>query len=126
MAHRAAFFLEGILKLDRYEPWDRRGIFRQSIAELALAPPGQSPLEGCDPQAIARSVKVALADGLFDDLGWLAASAASVSLYDIARVLPQGSERRELQRRVGVQLHEGNATTFVSLATHMAIGRERG
>lgn len=126
MPDRAAFFLEGILQLDRYEPEDRRGIFRQSIAELALAPPGRSPLEDRDPQAIARSVRVALADGLFDDLGWLAASAASVSLYEIARALPQGVERRELQRRVGVQLHEGNAATFVSLATRMAIGLERG
>jgi eukaryotic-like serine/threonine-protein kinase len=126
MPDRAAFFLEGILQLERYDPKDRRGIFRQSIAELALAPPGQAPLEGRDPRAIGQSVKVALADGLFDDLAWLAASAASVSLYEIARALPQGAERRELQRRVGVQLHEGNAATFVSLATRMAIGSERG
>jgi hypothetical protein len=120
MRPRAEFFLEGLLSLDRYERADRRAAFRQSIASLALAPVGQSPLEGCDEHALARSVRAALADGLFDDLGWLAAPAAAVALYEIAGALPLGPERRELGRIVLEELYEGDAATFVAIATRMA------
>jgi hypothetical protein len=122
MRARADFFLEGLLSLDRYERADRRAVFRQSVASLALAAPGQTPLEGCDEAAIGRSVHVALADGLFEDLGWLAAPAAGVALYEIAGALPLGAERRELGRRVLEELYEGDAATFVAIATRMAVG----
>ena len=122
MRGRADFFLEGLLLLDRCERADRRAVFRQSVASLALAAPGQSPLEGCDEQALARSVRVALGDGLFDDLGWLAAPAAAVALFEIAGALPLGAERRELGRIVLEELYEGDAATFVALATRMAMG----
>src|SRR5215468_7882877 len=122
MRARADFFLEGLLSLDRYERADRRAVFRQSVASLALAAPGQTPLEGCDEAALGRSVRVALADGLFDDLGWLAAPAAGVALYEIAAALPLGAERRELGRIVLEELYEGDAATFVAIATRMAVG----
>jgi hypothetical protein len=122
MRPRADFFLEGLLSLDRYEKADRRAVFRQSFASIALAVPGQTPLEGCDEAALARSTRVALADGLFDDLAWLAAPAAGVALYEIAGALPLGAERRELGRMVLAELYEGDAATFVSIATRMASG----
>jgi hypothetical protein len=122
MRARADFFLEGLLSLDRYERADRRAVFRQSVASLALATPEQTPLEGCDEAALARSVRAALADGLFDDLGWLAAPAAGVALYEVAGALPLGAERRELGRIVLQELYEGDAATFVAIATRMAVG----
>lgn len=122
MRARADFFLEGLLSLDRYERADRRAVFRQSVASVALATPGQTPLEGCDEQALARSVHAALGDGLFEDLGWLAPPAAAVALFEIAGALPLGAERRELGRRVLEQLYEGDAATFVAVATRMAAG----
>ncbi|MFO0756170.1 MAG: serine/threonine-protein kinase [Byssovorax sp.] len=126
MPTRPHFFLEGLLNLARYDKADRRGVFRQSIASIALATPGESPLERCDADALANSVRVALGDGLFDDLDWLAASAAGVALYEIAGALPHGDLRRELGRRVGLQLYEGNASTFVAIATRMAGGSVKG
>jgi hypothetical protein len=126
MAARADFSLEGILHLDRYERADRRSVFRQSIASIALAATGQAPLEGVDGAAVARSVQTAFADGLFEDLSWLAAPAAAVALYEIAAVLPISVERRELGRRVGLWLYEGSAATFVAIATRMAAGSVRG
>ncbi len=126
MPSRPQFFLEGLLHLDRYEIADRRGVFRQSIASIALAAPGESPLERCDDGALTSSVRTALGDGLFDDLDWLAASAAGVALYEIAGALPNGDLRRELGRRVGAQLYEGNASTFVAIATRMASGSVKG
>src|SRR5277367_2692530 len=120
MRARADFFLEGLLSLDRYERADRRAVFRQSVASISLAAPGQAPLEGCDEAALARSIRVALADGLFDDLGWLASPAAGVALYEIAGALPLGVERRDLGRIVLQELYQGDAATFVSIATRMA------
>ncbi len=125
MRTRADFFLEGLIDLEEVASPDRRGVFRQSVASIALAAPGRSPLAGCDPAALARGVRVALADQLFDDLAWLAAPAAALALYEIAGALPQGVEKRELGRRVLGQLYEGDAATFVALATRMAAGAAR-
>lgn len=126
MPARADFSLEGILHLDRYERADRRSVFRQSIASIALAATGTAPLDGVDGAAVARSVQTAFADGLFEDLSWLAAPAAAVAVYEIAAVLPISIERRELGRRVGLWLYEGSAATFVAIATRMAAGSVRG
>ena len=114
--------LEGLVSLDRYEQADRRAAFRQSIAALSLTPPGQTPLEGCDEASLARGVGVALADGLFEDLGWLAAPAAGAAMYEIVNALPLGAERRELARMLLEELYEGDAATFVAIATRMAVG----
>src|SRR5262245_34798135 len=95
--------LEGFLELHRYEDRSaRRSVFRQSITSLALAASldGPPPLDGLSPDALLGSVRAALADGLFDDLGWLAPSAAAVALYEITGALPLGQERRDIGRRV--------------------------
>ena len=122
MRARGDIFLEGLFSLDRCEQADRRAIFRQSVASLGLTRPGQTPLEGCDEAALARSVGIALADGLFEDLGWIAAPAAGAALFEIASALPLGDERRELGRMVLEELYEGDAATFVAIATRMAGG----
>jgi hypothetical protein len=83
---------------------------------------GPSPLEGLDPASIVPAVRVALSDGLVDELDWLSAEAAAVALYEIAAVLPQGQEKRELGRRVAAYTYDGVADTFAAVATRMAFG----
>src|SRR5262245_32286757 len=105
-----AISLPGLFGLDRLATDDRRGAFRQgfaSLAALAQAKAGDDPLEGHDPEALARSMRVALDVGLLDDLGWLAPPSAGVALYEIAGALPNGPEKRDLGRRVLGQLYEG-------------------
>ncbi|HEY4116736.1 MAG TPA: hypothetical protein VGM56_02720, partial [Byssovorax sp.] len=67
MRGRAELFLEGLTALATYEAAARRGVFRQSIAQLArAAAQGDGPpLESLDPAALGASVGVALEDGLF-------------------------------------------------------------
>ncbi|WP_434047405.1 MULTISPECIES: protein kinase domain-containing protein [Sorangium] len=124
-----AEYLEGLVDLTSHDdPNVRRALFRQTIASIALvdALEGSTPLDSLSPDGLLRSVQTAMADGLLDDLSWLAPAAASVALYEIAGALPHGPERRELGRRVLNQLYAGNAATFVALATRMAAGSARG
>ncbi|MGK3994584.1 protein kinase domain-containing protein [Sorangium sp. So ce1024] len=124
-----AEYLEGLVDLTSHDdPNVRRALFRQTIASIALvdALDGSTPLDALSPDGLLRSVQTAMADGLLDDLSWLAPAAASVALYEIAGALPHGPERRELGRRVLNQLYAGNAATFVALATRMAAGSARG
>jgi hypothetical protein len=110
------------------EPAERRATWRQSIATLgrASADDGPSPLEGLNPDALAKGVAVALSSGLVDDIDWLAPTAAGVALYALAAALPVGPEQRELGRRVVARLHGGSAETFVAMATRMALGSGKG
>ncbi|MGK3982267.1 serine/threonine-protein kinase [Sorangium sp. So ce136] len=124
-----AEYLEGLVDLTSHDdPNVRRALFRQTVASIALidALDGSTPLDSLSPDGLLRSVQTAMADGLLDDLSWLAPAAASVALYEIAGALPHGPERRELGRRVLGQLYAGNAATFVALATRMAAGSARG
>lgn len=124
-----ADYLEGLLDLASHTSRNvRRALFRQSVAALALIDglDGPSPLDSLNPEALLRSVRIAMADGLLDDLSWLAPPAAGVALYEIAGALPLGPERRDLGRRVLGQLYSGNAPTFVAIATRMAGGSARG
>jgi hypothetical protein len=107
---------------------ERRATWRQSMATLAAAASDHLPvpLEGADPQHMLLSVRTALADGLLDDLEFLQRSHAAAALYELAAVLPLGDERREIGRRVAEHLHQGDAVTFVSLATQLAISSRRG
>jgi hypothetical protein len=121
--------LDGLLGLASYEDQgSRRVVFRQSIASLALMAsldaPG--PLDGLNPEALLRSVRIALSDGLLDDLSWIAPSAAAVALYELGAALPLGAERRDLGRRLLTQAYDGSASTFVALSTRMAAGSARG
>ncbi|MBK9259676.1 MAG: serine/threonine protein kinase [Polyangiaceae bacterium] len=123
-----ADFLEGLLELHMQpDARARRVVFRQSITSLAIeaSTDGPPPLDGLRPEALLESIRAALKDGLFDDLSWLAPPAAAVALYEITGALPLGPERRDLGRRVVSQLYDGDAATFVALATRMALGNAR-
>jgi eukaryotic-like serine/threonine-protein kinase len=126
---RAQYFLEGLLELSTEKSAAaRRASLRESIVLLvrAVGSRGPGPLEGLDPAALVPSVRLALSDGLFDDLGWLAPESAAVALYEIARALPPGPEKHEVGRRVAVYTYEGTAYTFAAVATRMALGSGKG
>lgn len=110
------------------DPAERRTIWRQSVATLGRtsADAGPSPLEGLNPDALAKGIGAAIQGGLLDDVDWLAPPAAGVALYSLAAALPPGPEQRDLGRRVVARLHGGNAETFVAMATRMAVGTGKG
>ncbi|MEM9488135.1 MAG: serine/threonine protein kinase, partial [Myxococcota bacterium] len=83
------------------------------------------PLEGFSPPALLAGTRIALASGLFDELDWLSAPAGAVAIYELAAALPRSDEKRELGRRVLTSLHQGDAETFVALATALALGSSR-
>jgi hypothetical protein len=119
------YFLEGLLDLARLDDRAaRRSSWRQSIVSLGQAGThhGPSPLEGLDPASLVPAVRVALSDGLVDELDWLSSEAAAVALYEIASALPVGQEKRELGRRVATYTYDGIADTFAAVATRMALG----
>src|SRR5688572_30756751 len=85
-----AEYLEGLLAPTSHaDPTARRALSRQTLASLALvdALDGSTPLASVSPDGLLRSVQTAMADGLLDDLSWLAPAAASVALYEIAGAL---------------------------------------
>ncbi|MEZ4314412.1 MAG: serine/threonine-protein kinase [Polyangiaceae bacterium] len=100
----------------------RQAVFRQSLAQLALATleGGPGPLDGASPERLLQAVLVAREDGLLDDLSFLVPEAGAVALYELAGALPLGAVRRDLGRRVLGQLFEGSARTFVAVAERMA------
>jgi hypothetical protein len=120
---------DGLARLHRIaEREERRAVFRQSFATLGAAAADfrPVPLEGLDPVALRDSTRVALADGLVNDLKWLSPAQATAALYELAAALPTCDEKRELGRRVLVAMHEGDASTFVTVATQLASGSRRG
>jgi hypothetical protein len=121
-------FLNRLLELPRIQdPEVRRGAFRQTIAALGLAESAVGPmaLAGVDPKALRRSIQTVAADGLLDDLDFIAPAAGAVALYQIASALPLGAERRIIGRKVLTYLYKGNAETFACLAASMALGSTR-
>lgn len=124
----ARVHLDGLARLHRLDGEERRAEFRQCFATLAAAAAGHSPvpLEGLDPQQLRESTRVAHKAGYFDDLGWLRADHAVGAIYELANALPQGEEKRELGRRVLLALNEGDAPTFVLVATLLAQSSRRG
>ncbi len=118
-------YLGGLTQLGRTEDADeRRALWRQSMATLAneIAVQRPVPLEGYDPEALRRSIDVCIATKLIDELDFLSRPAAAASLYELAAALPDGPARRQLGRRVLGHLYDGDAATFVALATQMAVG----
>lgn len=95
-----------------------------TLAETSLESRGV-PLEGMNPDLLLASVRAAMASNLIEDLDFLSSPAAACALYGLASALPLGAERRELGRRVLLRLHEGDAATFVALATAVALGSTR-
>ena len=121
-------YLSGLTTLHVLEDGEeRRATWRQSMATLAEASVESRgvPLEGLSPELLLLSVRAAMASQLVDDLGFLSPPAAACALYGLASALPHGAERRELGRRVLLRLHEGDASTFVALATSVALGSTR-
>jgi eukaryotic-like serine/threonine-protein kinase len=100
---------------------ERRRVARQGIAMLAqIAEREPAPLEGLAAGELLLSVRAALDDGLLAQLDWLAPAAGAIVLFELAQALPPGPERRELGRRVLVQLRDGDRDTFVRLLTALA------
>ncbi|MDB4985711.1 MAG: serine/threonine protein kinase [Myxococcaceae bacterium] len=96
-----------------------------SLAQVAVDA-AAVPFEGVEPEALLASVRVMLARQLLDDLSFLGTAPATSALYALAIALPaHGLERRELGRRVLSQLHQGDAVSFVALATGLALGSTR-
>jgi hypothetical protein len=126
----ASFYVGSLLELPKLlQPADRRAAWRQSVAALARTSTdddGPGPLEGLHPEALLIGVRSALEAGLADDLDWLAPAAAGCALYELASTLPFGKERRELGRRALKRLLEGDAETFVAIATRMARATGKG
>ena len=117
--------VEALLTLPRLASEDeRRATWRQAITALGASPriTGPPPLDELDPQLVHRAVQVALDSGLCDDLDWITPGKAAVALYELTAALPPGRERRGLGRRVFARLYEGQAGTFVAVATRMALG----
>jgi hypothetical protein len=106
---------------------ERRSLWRQSMATLARAALEQQPvpLEGIDPKLLLEAVRTALSENLVQDLGWLSPPAAAAAVYELASAIPMGSERRQLGRQVLLRLYEGDAETFVALATSLAAESKR-
>jgi hypothetical protein len=106
---------------------ERRSLWRQSMATLARAAIEQQPvpLEGIDPKLLLEAVRAAFASNLVNDLDWLSPPAAAAAVYELASAIPIGPERRQLGRQVLMRLYEGDAETFVVLATSLAAESKR-
>jgi hypothetical protein len=106
----------------------RRAAFRQSLAALAALVVSRrkpAPLEGLSSEALLASIEVARKDRLFDDLEWLSRPAAGAALFELAAALPESEARRDLGRRVLTLLRAGDASTFVGVATQLALTSKR-
>jgi len=126
--HGGDDYLAGLAQLHtRESPDDRRSLWRQGLASLAAAAADQqpTPLEGIATDQLLSSVRCALGTKLVDDLSFLSRPVAAAALFELAGALPQSPEKRELGRRVLVALHEGDAATFVTLATALALSSPR-
>lgn len=116
-------YLSGFLELPKAQTDEqRRSLWRQCMATLARAALEQQPvpLEGIDPQGLLEAVRTALRFNLVADLAWLSPPAAAAAVYELAAAIPIGNERRLLGREVLTRMIEGDAATFVALATSLA------
>jgi hypothetical protein len=126
--HGGEDYLAGLAQIHTRDSLDdRRSLWRQGMASLAAAAADQqpTPLEGLAADQLLASTKTALGAGLCDDLSFLSRPDAAAALFELAGALPQSPEKRELGRRVLVALHEGDAATFVTLATALALSSPR-
>ena len=121
--------LEGLTVLHRLTSSEQReAAWRQGIATLARAVVDERrpvPLEGLDPDALLRSLEVAIEGRLVEKLDWLSGPAAAAALYELAAALPSSPVKRQLGRMVLERLRKGDAATFVSVATQLALGSQR-
>src|SRR5512136_2866619 len=121
-------YLAGLAQIHTRESVEeRRALWRQGLASLAAAASEQqpTPLEGLATEPLLHSVRIALSSRLVDDLSFLSRPVAAAALFELAGALPPGPEKREFGRRVLTALHEGDAATFVTLATALALSSPR-
>ncbi|MBN1654112.1 MAG: protein kinase [Deltaproteobacteria bacterium] len=121
-------YLDSFAQLSRTQiPEERRSLWRQGMATLARAAVAQQPvpLEGINPELLLRAVIIALESNFFEELDWLSPAAAAAAIYELAAALPLSQERRELGRRVLIRLLDGDAETFIVLATSLASDSKR-
>ncbi len=122
-------YLEGLSQLHEIGSLEeRRAIWRQSLVTLANAIGDQRrpvPLEGLDPEQLIKSVRVAIEEDLIDEIDFLSPPASAVAIYELATALPPGAEKRTLGRRVIRNLRRGDGSTFVAVATQLALGSRR-
>jgi hypothetical protein len=125
--HGVHDYLAGLSRLaELSSDEERRSAWRQGLAALAAAANQHpTPLEGLDVEGLRAGARVALASGLVDDLAWLSKPMAATALFELGAALPQGREKRDIGRRVLTALHEGDASTFVSVARSLALGSRR-
>src|SRR5690606_11695668 len=95
------------------------------LAALVLDSRRPLPLEGLDRGSLQLSLRAANELGLLTNLEFLSPPAAASALFELANALPQGELKRALGRDILARLHQGNAETFVSLATQLALGSKR-
>jgi len=120
--------LGGLLELARADNDEQRNsIWRQAMATLARIALEQQPvpLEGLDPTHLLEAVRAAFKHDLLRDLDWLSPPGAAAAVYELASAIPVGPERRQLGRQVLTRLYEGDAETFVVLATSLAAESKR-
>ena len=86
---------------------------------------GLSRSRGSTPTHCLQSLEVAVEEGLVDKLDWLSGPAAAAALYEVAAALPSSPVKRQLGRMVLQRLRKGDAATFVSVATQLALGSQR-
>jgi len=126
--HGGDDYLAGLAQIHTRDSLDeRRSLWRQGMASLAAAAADQqpTPLEGMATDQLLASVRTALGSGLVEDLSFLSRPVAAAALFELAGALPPSPEKREFGRRVLVALHEGDAATFVTLATALALSSPR-
>ena len=121
--------LEGLTVLHRLSTSEQcEAAWRQGMATLARAVVDERrpvPLEGLDPDALLQSMEIAVQSGFVEQLDWLSGAAAAAALYEVAAALPTSPIKRQLGRMVLQRLRKGDAETFVSVATQLALGSQR-
>jgi hypothetical protein len=121
--------LEGLTVLHQLtSPEQRETAWRQGMATLARAVVDERhpvPLEGLDPDLLLQSMSVAVESALVERLDWLSGPAAAAALYELAAALPSSPTKRDLGRMVLQRLRRGDAATFVSVATQLALSSQR-
>lgn len=102
----------------------RKAAFRATFAGLAAVVSDRripAPLEGLDVDRFAAGVDVALRDGHFDTLDWLAEEVTQPTLFEMASMLPPGEAKRKLGRSVAHALDRGKGVTFAAVATQAVL-----
>jgi len=122
-------YLGGLARVHHHDDvHEALALWRQGVATLAAVASQRvpAPLEALEPGELDASVAAALGHGFVDRIDFLSPEAAAVALFELAAALPAGDSKRELGRRILVDLQRGSAEVFVALATSLALTSPRG